>query len=200
MKPLLFIDFDGTLCHDKFWRSLKPDEIEKIQNHLFVHNKQMVFDWMMGKYSSEELNHFVSSETGLEYDYLWNIFTEDCKTMKIGHNDLNKIKSLSKYYTTILMTDNMDCFSRFTVPSLKLDDYFDKIINSYDTRESKNIAFKKIMNETSDKAENILIDNSPTTCEIFNELGGTIYLATESEPLSFWLDRIIDRNHQKSGF
>jgi FMN phosphatase YigB (HAD superfamily) len=200
MKPLLFIDFDGTLCHDRFWRSLKQNEIQKVQDHLFVHNKEMVFDWMIGKYTSEEVNQFVADATGLQYDYLWKVFMEDCQTMKVAQSDLEKIKGLSNFYTTILMTDNMDCFSRFISPSLKLEEYFDKVINSYDTKESKNTLFPKLVDKTVDRAENILIDNSPKTCAVFNELGGTIYLASKDEPLSSWLDRIILRNTQKDSF
>jgi len=32
MKSILFIDFDGTLCHDRFWQSIDESSFEKIQN------------------------------------------------------------------------------------------------------------------------------------------------------------------------
>lgn len=38
MKPILFIDFDGTLCHDRFWRNIDASGFEKIQNFLFGEN------------------------------------------------------------------------------------------------------------------------------------------------------------------
>ncbi len=186
MKPLLFIDFDGTLCHDKFWRSLDVDTKEKVQDFLFLHSKNMVNDWMLGKYTSEEINQYISQKLNIDYDYLWSTFVKDCNEMRVEINDLLKIKELGAKFTTILMTDNMDCFTRFTAPSLNLEQYFNQIINSFDHKKSKNDHFRELL--PADKKEgNVLIDNSANTCEVFKNLGGTSYLVTKKEPLSHFL-------------
>ena len=79
----LFVDFDGTICHDRFWRSLPQTEHDKVQEILFKQNNEMVVDWMKGKYSSEDINQFVATKTGIEYARLWEIFQDDCKTMRV---------------------------------------------------------------------------------------------------------------------
>ncbi|MEZ4104057.1 MAG: hypothetical protein R3B60_02090 [Candidatus Paceibacterota bacterium] len=47
----LFVDFDGTLCDERYWRSLPTEEYEAIQELLFKNNTQIVHDWMRGVYS-----------------------------------------------------------------------------------------------------------------------------------------------------
>ncbi len=137
MKPLLFIDFDGTLCHDRFWRSADDVTKGKIQDFLFNPKNPLVAEWMKGKHTSEDINQILAKELDVDYQKLWDIFVEDCKTMKISDEVLNHLAILKNKYITILSTDNMDCLDRFTVPSLKLDLYFDAILNSYNERSLK---------------------------------------------------------------
>ena len=54
-KPILFCDFVGVLCYDRFWRSLPSHEYEKMQDALFRRDKEMVNDWMRGEYCAEEI-------------------------------------------------------------------------------------------------------------------------------------------------
>jgi len=119
MKPILFIDFDGTLCHDRFWRNIDADSFEQIQNFLFSENKLVIQDWMKGVYSSEDINRLISKELNIPFEKIWKVFVEDCKNMTISSNTLNRIEKFRKDYTTVLITDNMDCFTRFTVPNNK---------------------------------------------------------------------------------
>ncbi len=137
MKTLL-IDFDGTLCHDRFWRSLEPELSQKVQQYLFLSDKTMVKDWMNGVYTSEDINKLLSDSLGINYEFLWNLFVKDCQNMHVDETVLSRIKELRKDYKIILITDNMDCFDRFTVPALKLDDYFDAVVNSFNEQTSKN--------------------------------------------------------------
>ena len=194
-KPILFIDFDGTLCHDKFWRSLDSGLQAKIQARLFVSGNGIVTDWMIGKYSSEEINTILADELGVEYDVLWPAFVRDCKTMFIEGGALRKIGELRDRYTTVLMTDNMDSFDRFTIPALKLDTYFDRIVNSFSQRilkdEDNGKSFRNIIAEsTVPISEHILMDNSKTTCDISQRIGGKFYLVTQDKPVLYWLDQI----------
>lgn len=193
MKPILFIDFDGTLCHDRFWRSLESNERDRVQKYLFEENSSIVSDWMNGKHTSEDVHKIISDDLHIEYQKLWDIFVSDCRTMQVKKEDLIAISNLRKKYHTILITENMDCFDRFTVPSLKLHDYFDYIVNSYNEKLSKSdvsgTLFLKIINEKrADLTKSILIDNSENVCAIFSQLGGTSNLATPKENLYYWLN------------
>lgn len=195
MKPVLFIDFDGTLCHDKFWRSLDLNINKKIQEYLFGPDNRIVNRWMKGGCTSEDINLMLSKELDVNYEILWSAFVRDCETMLIEPGVIEKIYKLRQQYKTILITDNMDCLDRFTVPALGLDKYFDQIVNSYYEKTSKNDdngkLFKKVSENNSIEIKNsILLDNSKGTCEIFSKLGGISFFVTKEKPLVYWLDTL----------
>ena len=194
MKPILFIDFDGTLCHDRFWRSLDEKNYGKIQT-AFRANKTKVCDWMRGDYTSEEINELISKETKIPYYKLWQVFVADCKSMRIDSDVLNRIQNHRNNFYAILVTDNMDCFSRFTVPALNLDKYFDLIVNSFNIKKRKNDNNGELFVQLAIKFGSklkycILADDSKETCDIFSKLGGESCLVTLEKPLSYWLEKI----------
>lgn len=195
VKPILFIDFDGTLCHDRFWRSLEPTLQERVQTNLFGSKKELVRDWMLGKYMSEEINQILAKELCADYEVLWTTFVYDCKKMSISEDTLSKINSLRDKYFTVLITDNMDSLDRFTVPALSLDKYFDLIVNSHTEKSLKNDdngnSFQKVSEKyKSPLSESILIDNSLSSCKIFEDLGGKSCLVTPEKTLANWLETV----------
>lgn len=194
MKSALFIDFDGTLCYDRFWRSLEPGIKDKVQN-FFISNKDLVDNWMRGDYISEEVNKKISDAVFCDHDMLWDAFVNDCKTMFVSKSDLDQISRLRKTFITLLITDNMDCFNRFTVPSLKLDAYFDEIINSFNKQllktDNNGELFKEVvLAKGADISKSILVDNSDGSCKTFEKLGGKAFLVTKEKPLAYWLSTL----------
>ena len=184
----LFIDFYGTICFDRFWQNLPKDEYTLIEDILFTQNRHLVIDWMRGAYTSEDINHFVSDTTGISYERLWDVFVAGCKSMVVSQDILKQIDTLRDRFYTVLITGNMDSFDRFTVPSLKLNDHFDHIVNSYTERvlkfENDGATFKKYLKGTMHDA--ILIEDSENSCEAFKKLGGIVYqVTTEQTPLSY---------------
>ncbi len=191
-KPVLFIDFDGTLCHDRFWRSLGPDHSKKIQSSLFSQDLRLVTDWMKGAYSSEEVNEKLALTLNVPFGFLWETFVKDCAGMSVDEAVLKKVNGLRKKYKTVLITDNMDCFERFTVPALKLDEYFDVIVCSSKEKMLKNEDGGKLFRDVMLRfdgipAQSILIDDSKRSCSTFEALGGRSFLITKEKPLSHWL-------------
>ena len=53
-KPILFIDFDGTLCFDRYWRSLPQDMFSLVQQRLFGRDTTLAVEWMLGKKTEVE--------------------------------------------------------------------------------------------------------------------------------------------------
>lgn len=195
MRPLLFIDFDGTLCHDKFWRSLDADTANKIENFLFREDTTLVNEWMRGKYTSEQINQMMADKFGFEYEKLWGVFVKDCETMSISQDVLNKIRGLRAKYTVVLATSNMDCFERFTVPALKLHDYFDGVESTHTSGFLKDDPSGKFFTALAEKyglslKGAMLIDNSMRTCRLFETLGGSAKLVTTDNNLLYWLEQI----------
>ena len=146
---------------------------------------------MRGKHTSEEINAHLAKKIGVPYQLLWETFQTDCRTMNIPRDALEKIASLRKKFIVILATDNMDCFSRFTVPSLRLTDHFDDIVNSADVGMCKNDETGKFFLKIAEKHHspihrNVLVDNSQKACRTFEHLGGKSCLVTNEFPATYW--------------
>jgi len=196
-KPILFCDFDGVLCYDRYWRSLPSDKHRKLQEIFFQNDTMLVNDWMRGKYSAEEINQIVSEKIEVPFDELWKIFVDDCQTMQVSKEVLEKLHHLRSQYTVILITGNMDSFSRFTCPVLKLTDYFDYISNSYHEglhkTDNHGELFLKYTNKYGVAIKDcILFDDSVKVNNIFNELGGKAYLVTPEQNVQYYLDNLFN--------
>ncbi len=196
MRPLLFIDFDGTICHDHFWRSLEATKQPLIQEFFVTERGGLVSNWMRGKYSSEEINAYLAKKIGVPYDLLWKTFQTDCQTMNVTTGVLEKIAQLRKKFTVILATDNMDCFSRFTVPALGLQNHFDDIINSADVGICKDDDAGRFFRNIAEKydlpiEQSIAIDDSRKTCQTVADLGGKRCLVTGEFSTNHWLKNIL---------
>jgi FMN phosphatase YigB (HAD superfamily) len=192
-KPILFVDFDGTLCHDRFWRGLPTEQYEKVQEVLFSEDRTYLQKWMKGKRTAEEVNQLLADQLGIPFEEIWDVFVKDAESMSVSQEVLEKIGSLRDLYTTILITVNMDSFSRFTVPALRLNDYFDAISNSYYEGKFKSdnggeVFVDYLKKYSAPVEESILIDDSPAVCETFGALGGKILQATTEEDIAFHLD------------
>lgn len=195
MRPILFVDFNGTICFDRYWRNLNVEAQKKINDYLFKSNRQIVIDWMRGKYDSEQIHQLLAEELNLNYRQTWDIFVEECQSMYISPRIMLKIKEIGSKFKTILITDNMDCFSRFTVSSLKLDQYFEQIINSADTKifkDDNNGEVFRILAEknNTDLSDCALLDDSNTTQQIFVNLGGKSLLVNKENTAEMLLESI----------
>ena len=185
-NKIIFLDWDGTLCWSRFWGSLRSISSQdfalgqKIDDILFSKNRALINDWMRGQKSSEELNTFLSEQLQTNPERLCNIFLQDCKSMEFDDQLRKKIEQMRTCAHVVLVTGNMDCFSRFTVPALELEKVFDKIINSSDLgylkTERGGETFLTCTREYNIQInKTFLIDDSVKTCEFFNSLGGRSY-------------------------
>lgn len=193
MLQTLFIDFDGTICRDKFWRSLDDAKASLVQNTIFKKNQVLLVEWMCGKHTSEKVNEFISKETGLEFQALWEVFVYDCKTMSVDQDLLSLIAELRRKFHVVLVTGNMDCFDRFTIPALNLENHFDVIVNSYNEGQLKSTnggeTFSKYIKGSFDKA--YLVEDSSPSCNIFCGLGGTALQVTETTSATSHLENLL---------
>ncbi len=182
--PTLFIDFDGTLCHGRFWQSLPEDAYKKVQTALFLERKEVVKNWMRGLHTAEAVTEVVAEATGLSYSLLWSILVRDSQSFTIAEELLELVDELRQHHHTVLMTDNMDTFTRFTVPALHLEQHFDVIVNSFDQKRCKKDENGQIFRDfcVGPLEQAVLIDDSENGCQLFTELGGTAYMVTNEEP------------------
>jgi FMN phosphatase YigB (HAD superfamily) len=196
-KPILFVDFDGTLCTDRYWRSLPPEKFAQIQKLLFENSNgsPMIQDWLRGKHAAEDVNHFLSEQIGISFEELWPLFVKDCQTMSVPKELLEKMARVREKYVVIVATGNFDSFTRFTVPALHLDSYVDHISNSYYNGKLKGDGGGAIFEEHAEAAgidlkECVLLDDSKNTCDLFEKLGGKAYLITPEFDAAYYLERL----------
>lgn len=174
---MVFIDFHGTLCHDLFWRSLPGEHQARIQSFLARDGHAMLTPWMRGELSAEAVNHKVAEATGMPFQSVWASFVRECETMHIQATALKAIDRLRQDAVVLLVTDNMDCFSRFTVPALGLDRHFDGISNSSETgilKADGNGAIFRQLAEHWGMHEDActLLDDSADACANVTAMGG----------------------------
>jgi len=194
MNPILFCDFFGVLSYNKFWQFIyHPDHWlyprrEEIGDFVFFKNNAMVKEWMRGKYSSEDIHKLVEKELDIKFDDLFPIFVESSKVLDISRPILDVIKQKKELgYRTVLVTDNMDSFSRYTKPNNRqLIDVFDGIFDSSITgllKQDENGKIFRIIasNLGGDLSKSILVDDSKATCELFESLGGKALCVTGEE-------------------
>lgn len=199
-KKIIFIDWDGTLCFSRFWETLsaKNPSFGQIVADFFAKEKELIKNWMRGKNTSEEINKLLSERAGLPEKEVWKSFITDCQNMQFNAETIKLIQELRKKYIIILITGNMDCFSRFTVPSLKLKDLFDYVVNSYDTGilktdDNGKQFFDCLTLFNSKISDAYLIEDSANTCEVFSKLGGKALKVDRKEDTLTHLNKFLEK-------
>lgn len=195
-RPIVFIDFDGTICHDRYWRNLAQGKQDILQAHLFQKNRHIVYEWMRGLHTAEAINGIVAAALDMSYDELWAIFVADCRSMHVSPATLARITRLRAVAYVVLITGNMDSFSRFTVPALGLDRYFDAISNSFSEGRLKTDDSGTLFVHYADRfsasiGDCLVIDDSEEVCSTFAHLGGTPLLATPERTADTILDNLL---------
>ncbi len=189
MRKTILIDFYKVLSYENFWsgKLSGADPLKDIEAFVFRDNMELVNDWMRGKYSSEQIHDFIEESLGFFKSELFPIFVEERKSLEISELLVSKLRELREDYQIILVTDNMDCLDRWTIPNnLETFSVFHQIYNSCNlgllkTDDSGKV-FKVIAKEQGLHFENcFLIDDSVKNCEFFEQLGGTSYNVTGEE-------------------
>lgn len=167
----VFIDWNGTLSDSKFWDNLSSLNLfEKIQQSLFVKHKHFIKDWMRGKTQSEKIIESISNDLEEDAAFIFSELKKSCEQMKFAsEKTLPLISELRrKGSKVIIATDNMDTFKRWTAPALKLNEYFDGLLDSHtlqamknDFKEDRSLFFDSFLTENNIQPyESVLIDDS----------------------------------------
>ncbi len=142
---VLFIDWHNTLSTSIFWGHLQDsahphhDLFPLLQPLPPEIHKGMFTSWMRGKVTSEEVIHLIAQLLHLDYDLIFQEFILSCQQMQfVSEEIVNLISRLkARGIKVVIATNNTDSFSRWTVPSMKLNTIFDGIINSSDMKALK---------------------------------------------------------------
>ncbi len=203
-KPILFVDYNKVISYYNFWFSLENPAhkyhsyLNLIERFLFRENKPLVDRWMTGEENTESIHEKICSTLDIDYKILLNIFINDCKNLDAPSIILDKLEQAEGYFIRILRTDNMDSFSRFTLPNnKKLASVFDQIDNSYELKELKTHNNGSYFIKTAEKYSTdikgcFLIDDSEKNCTFFQKLGGTAIQATGEHEVAKKIEDLIN--------
>lgn len=176
LPKVIFIDWNGTISHSRFWEHLEDPShpnnsyFKPVTESLFVKHRSIISDWMLSKLTIEDICKLIAEDTNLDYEIILKEFIESCQNMKYISDELPDLirKLQSKGIKCVIATDNMDSFDRFTVPSMNLTELFDGILNSYSLKSFKyNVVdkelpfFEEYLSDNNLKYSNVvLIDDS----------------------------------------
>lgn len=180
LKAILF-DFDGVLCHDKFYeKTLLPEYApvyDWLQSNIFG-DKELVKKWMRNEVSTEAINRLIAENTGIGFESLTKLFEDSVRQMELNLEIMKLAEDAKLSGKKIaIVTDNMEIFSRITVPHHGLDSIFDFIINSADQGCLKKDAASELFdivqkNLQIDYRDCLLIDDSAGNIDLFKQKGG----------------------------
>jgi len=141
---VIFVDWDGTICNSKFWGHWAYDNeyagaSELIQERFFKAAPEVTAQWMRGGRSTEDIVQTISESTAMPTNKLLRGLRESCERMQfISDGILPAVKNLrDSGVLVVVATDNMDTFTRWTMPALDLRYHFDDILDSYSLRALK---------------------------------------------------------------
>ncbi len=190
-RQILFVDFNGVLSYDPYWKSLKDPKhtlhryAESIEHFVFRERPELFREWMRGKYSAEEFHGIVAEAVGAPYGKLFQTFAQDCRALDVSELIVNALRPLKSHYRIILATANTDALERFIIPNKKnLFDVFDVIDNSFHTGFLKTDDSGKYFIERARK-EGVcieaasLLEDSEITCDVFRKLGGRAFCVSK---------------------
>ncbi len=183
----VFFDFDGVLCHDRFYtRTLSPSYqriVNWIQEHIFT-DSELCAQWMRGEIDSREVNSRVASACNVSFDWLHERFLTSVTAMQLDSDMISLVEKVKIEGARVgLVTNNMDVFSEITVQYRRLGTLFDVVVNSSDHRLLKkdrngqlfDIALA-LLNE--DIHHTLMIDDSLAVVELYRKKGGEGFLYT----------------------
>ena len=176
---VIFIDWYQTLTSTTFLNKLKLENhalFRKFIEVIFENNSEgWQYDWARGKLSKEDVAKKISQAGIMPYDKVLQTFADCCSHQSLDYPDtFAKIDKLRQAgIKVVLATDNWDVFCDYTIPSLQLNQHFDKILSSNELgclkRDVCNQSipfFENFMqNQKLNKDEVVLIDDAAVNIE-----------------------------------
>ena len=141
----IFFDWNKTLSYSLFWEQWSdknhPNHNKKdiLTKELFVNNKDIIKKWMLGDVVSEDIAGLLNESVGLTKEDIISDLAHSCENMSYAFEDLlNTIQNIRKRgVKCVIATDNMDTFRRWTIPGMKLEEYFDDFLISNELKIMK---------------------------------------------------------------
>lgn len=181
---VLFVDWHKTLCSLPLFHELQDGNEElfdKLDRRLFEDMPIALFiEWMRGKFTKSDVVNLLAGED-LSIEFVHRILKSSCEKMFFDREEfwplIAKVRKGGR--KVVIATDNIDTFCEYTVPALRLDQYFDDIICSFnikclkkDVKNGKMLFFEDYLQKNSvGYDEAILLDDSIETVNACHKCG-----------------------------
>jgi FMN phosphatase YigB (HAD superfamily) len=133
---VVFVDWYKTLSTSLFWEQrpgcrLSAADSARVESYVFS-RAELLRRWMLGAMAAEDVCTMAAGRLGLAAAHLLADLEHNCRCMEFDDPaSVDALRAIRKQGTkVVLATDNMDTFSRWTVPVLHLCGIFDAILNS----------------------------------------------------------------------
>lgn len=142
----IFIDWYQTLSTSLFWEHwtdpthpLHALHAPMVSSLFHLGNASETRAWMRGELPVEEILQRICLRHHFDYELILQELIVSCKAMQLVSPTvpcfLAQLRAAG--IRVAIATDNMDTFTRWTVPALKLHKLVDDILNSFDVRALK---------------------------------------------------------------
>lgn len=176
---VIFIDWYLTLTSTTFLNKLKVENhalFRKFIEVIFENNPEgWQYDWARGKLNKEDAAQKIAQAGIMPYDKVLQTFADCCSHQSLDYPDtFTKIDNLRRSgIKVVLATDNWDVFCDYTIPSLHLNQHFDKILSSNELGYLKRDIYNQhipffenfMQNQQLSKDEVVLIDDAAVNIE-----------------------------------
>lgn len=109
---------------------------KNIIDYIFVKNRYLIDEWMRAKFDERYVAKLISEEFGYPDNLILKDLAESCQKMQLVSDEVyDLVAQIRKRGTQcVIATDNMDTFLKYTKPALKLENYFDDFLVSFEQK------------------------------------------------------------------
>ncbi|MGC4190199.1 MAG: HAD family hydrolase [Thermomicrobiales bacterium] len=206
---LILLDWYRTLSHSLFWEPwtesddvILRDVAGRMATALFGGDWRALHRrWMYGEVAAEAVVDAVARAAGVDPALAMRGLIGSCEGMVPASPDiLPRVEWLRAHGIRVgIATDNMDTFTRWTVPALDLGRWFEPILNSADLGALKGDAldaaghspfFGTLLGELASDTLVYLVDDSAPTAPVAEAAGITFCHVTPERDAAAWLDAL----------
>lgn len=207
---IVFFDWHGVLCLERFWHSILDEERHPARASLVAFADSLFADqlrvdaWMRGALSLDDVVRDWPMSRPWDATFVRNRAIRDCGTMRVLPKMASLVRDIRERCLVVVATDNMDCFAIAAHDRRDLRESFDGIICSSEVGLLKRDDPAKFFAAFLGSAENafgrgILIDDSEANCAAFTTAGGRAILHRDAERTRAELTILLDTRHPPLG-
>lgn len=216
-NAVVLLDWYRTLSGSLFWEPWMTSEDAALRavaggmaDALFGRPNDTIEPWLRGQVSAEAAIARVAPAAAVDPVLALRGLAESCAGMTfLSPAMLAAVRRLRAQGIAVgIATDNMDTFTRWTVPALGLDRWFDPILNSADLGAVKGDPpdgsgrspfFGAFLAGLTPGTNVFLVDDSAEIAGVVEAAGITFCHVTASRDALAWLDRLGDSLRSAGG-